>query len=99
MYDQYFGASPAYTDQSIRRRFRRSKRLLQRVRDTVTASDSYFRQLPDAISKLGISSLLNVTAALRVLENGPSADSLNDNMMMGESPITTYDLAFHKWYH
>ena len=57
------------------------------MHDTVTANDSYFQQRPDATGKLGISSLLKVTAALLVLTYGSSADSLDGNMEMGESTI------------
>ena len=62
-------------------------RLFQRVHDTVPEEDSYYQQRPDATGKLEISSLLKVTASLRVLAYVSSADSLDEHLEMGESTI------------
>ena len=69
MYDQYFGVSPTYNDTPLVDVSGCQSACSQRVQDTVTANDFYFQQQPDTTGKFGISSLLKVTAALRVLSN------------------------------
>jgi hypothetical protein len=64
-----------------------TKRLFCRILEAVTAHDEYFSQRPDAAHKLGCSPLQKVTAALRMLAYGCSADSLDEDVRMGESTI------------
>ncbi|XP_020272136.1 uncharacterized protein LOC109847311 [Asparagus officinalis] len=47
--------------------------------------DSYFVQKRDAAGKIGLSSLQKVTAAMRMLAYGVSADSVDDYVRIGES--------------
>ena len=49
------------------------------------AVNPFFQQRPDATGKLGILSLLKVTAALCMMAYGSSADSMDENLEMGES--------------
>eukprot|EP00918_Siedleckia_nematoides_P020122 GHVU01042897.1.p1 GENE.GHVU01042897.1~~GHVU01042897.1.p1 ORF type:complete len:259 (-),score=20.79 GHVU01042897.1:434-1210(-) len=64
-----------------------SKRLFQRVYDGVLSVDDHFTQKPDCTKKMGISALLKVTAALRMLAYGASADQLDENLEMAPSTV------------
>jgi len=84
---QYFNPTPTYNDQQFRRRFCMSKRLFLCIHDDVLRFDNYFQQRANCTGKLGILSLLKVTAALRMMAYGCSADSLDENLEIGESTV------------
>lgn len=64
-----------------------SKELFIKIHDAVVSHDYYFVEKPDATGKLGIPGLLKVTAALRVLANASSADSVDENLEMSRPSI------------
>ena len=63
------------------------RELFERIRIAVTKHDVYFKQKVDRAGKLGASSHLKVTAALRMLAYATSADQLDDYIRLGESTI------------
>lgn len=85
--EDYFCESPTYDDKTFRRRFRLSKQLFHRVSDGVQAVDTYFVQRPDATGRMGAAMIQKVTAALRMLAYGSSADQLDEWIRLGESTI------------
>ena len=87
LFEQYFSKDPIYPESLFRRRFRMSRRLFLRIHDAVVAHDTYFEQRPDCTGKIGISSRLKITAALRILAYGCSADSLDENLEMSETTV------------
>ena len=84
---QYWSDYPIYNARDFRRRHRMNKRLFKKVLDGVLSMDDYFHQKADATGKMGISGLIKVTAALRMLAYGTSADSLDENLELGESTV------------
>eukprot|EP00918_Siedleckia_nematoides_P002428 GHVU01005576.1.p1 GENE.GHVU01005576.1~~GHVU01005576.1.p1 ORF type:complete len:440 (+),score=48.73 GHVU01005576.1:219-1538(+) len=91
--EQYFVPRPVYNEFDFRRRFRCSKRLFERVLEAVAGHDSYFEQRRNCAGKLGISTLLKVTAAFRMLAYGAAADALDENLEMSETTI--FDTLMH----
>jgi hypothetical protein len=81
----YFADVPVYTDFQFRRRFRMSRPLFERVLEGVLASDDYFRQRPDAVGRVGLSPYQKVTAVLRMMCYGISADTTDEYLRLGES--------------
>ena len=61
--------------------------LFLRILEKISTADDYFEQRPDATGLLGLSTLQKVTAGLRLMAYGSSADSLDENLRMGESTI------------
>lgn len=88
IFDDYLADDAVYTDKLFRRRFRMKKRLLQKIlNDIENSGNEFFTQKPDACGKPGASPLQKVTAALRMLAKGVSADSLDDYVRLGESTV------------
>lgn len=84
---QYFAPDAVYNDRDFRNRFRISKSLYSVVHRGVVETDEYFVQKPNAAGKVGISSLLKVTAAIRVLAYASAADSIDENLEMSDSTV------------
>ncbi|OEL22332.1 hypothetical protein BAE44_0016652 [Dichanthelium oligosanthes] len=87
IFSDYFAPNPVFNDDHFRRRFRMTKRLFCRILEAVTVHDYYFTQQYNAANQLGCSPLQKVTASLRMLAYGCSADSLDEDVRMGESSI------------
>ncbi|XP_020262989.1 uncharacterized protein LOC109838970 [Asparagus officinalis] len=85
LFHDYFSESPVYLAKLFRRRFRMHRPLFLCILSTVETHDSYFVQKRDAAGKIGLSSLQKVTAAMRMLAYGVSADSVDDYVRIGES--------------
>ena len=64
-----------------------SRPLFLRILEKISAADDYSEQRRDATGLLGLSSLQKITAGLRLMAYGSSADSLDENLRMGESTI------------
>ncbi|KAE8905145.1 hypothetical protein PF005_g11954 [Phytophthora fragariae] len=82
--EQYFGPDPVYNERDFLNRFRMRQSLFQRVLEGVVETDSYFELRADATGKMGISSLLKVTAALRQLAYASAADSIDENLELSD---------------
>ena len=87
LYNDYFSENPVYSDAQFRRRFRMGRNLFLKIHDKISAADDFFQQKPDAAGLLGLPSLQKATAAIRMMAYGSSADSLDENLRMGESTI------------
>jgi hypothetical protein len=87
LFKDYFSENPTYNEGDFRRRFRMQKSLFLRIHDGILHAEPYFVQRPDACGVLGLSSFQKMTAALRMLAYGTSADLLDDALRMGESTI------------
>ena len=85
IYLDYFSHNPVYNDRLFRRRFRMRREVFLRVMDGVQKFDSYFEQKVDAVGKLGLSPIQKVTAAIRQLAYGISADACDEYIRIGES--------------
>ncbi|XP_038726409.1 uncharacterized protein LOC120017301 [Tripterygium wilfordii] len=81
----YFSANPTYNEKIFRRRYRMSRDLFNRIHEGIVSYDNYFVQSRDAANKVGLSSLQKVTAALRMMAYGVSADMIDENLRIDES--------------
>ena len=81
----YFAENPTYSDEMFRRRFRMRQSLFLRIMAEVIKFDEYFIQKRNAAGQLGFSPHQKITAALRMLAYGASADSLDEYIHMGIS--------------
>ncbi|XP_038713417.1 putative nuclease HARBI1 [Tripterygium wilfordii] len=81
----YFSANPTYNEKIFRRRYRMSRDLFNRIHEGVVSYDNYFIQSRDTVNKVGLSSLQKVTAALRMMAYGVSADMIDENLQIAES--------------
>ena len=82
---QYFGTSPIYNSQAFARRFRVTRQVFDRIFRTVVAHDNYFKQKKDCTGKTGLSALLKVTAAFRLMAYGVAADAVDELLGMSET--------------
>lgn len=85
LFRDYFAEHPTYPPYLFRRRFRMRRPLFLRIQRAVEAYDSYFVQKMNAAGHLGLSSLQKITASMRMLAYGVSADSVDDYVRIGES--------------
>ena len=81
----YFLEHSTYTAEQFRRRFRMSKSVYFRVYEALRAYDKYFTLRKNAVGRLGLSGHQKITAALRMLAYGISADSLDESFRLAES--------------
>ncbi|KAM1666470.1 hypothetical protein ACFX14_045737 [Malus domestica] len=85
--DDYFVHNSAFPDTYFRRRFRMERHLFNRIMIDVCNHDSYFVQKNDACGVMGLLPELKITAALRMLAYGASADQVDEITRMGKSTI------------
>jgi hypothetical protein len=82
-----FSANPTYSEEKFLRRFRMRKIVFERIVQEVQQQDAYFVQRSDAVGRKGAHPIQKVTAALRLLAYGASADQLNEWIRLSESTI------------
>ncbi|XP_020242910.1 uncharacterized protein LOC109821128 [Asparagus officinalis] len=85
LFPDYFADTPTYPLHYFRRRFRMSRSLFLRIHDAVVEHDKYFVQKRNGAGQLGLSSLQKITAAMRMLAYGASADAVDDYVRIGKS--------------
>lgn len=90
---QYFDDDCLYVDDAFRRRFRISRPIFERIFEEVKQHDTFFQERRDCTGRMGISALLKVTAALRILAYGLPPDAMDDYLSMSET--TARDSLFH----
>ena len=85
--DYFSGANSTYPEAKFRRRFRMGPALFQRIVQKLQDEDDYFKHRPDALGKMGATTLQKVTAAVRLLAYGGCADQLDEWIRLSESTI------------
>nr|XP_017228190.1 PREDICTED: putative nuclease HARBI1 [Daucus carota subsp. sativus] len=85
IYRDYFSDNPTYPDHIFRRRFRMRKSLFLRIQTAIESHDSYFVQKFNAVGVPGLSSLQKITAAMRIIAYGISADGVDDYIRIAKS--------------
>ena len=90
LFHDYFADEPVYDDQLFRCRYRMRRPLFLRLVDGVSHFDLWFLQVPDATSRLGLSTLQKCDAAIRMLAYGVPADACDENVRLGERTVTPY---------
>ena len=83
LHNNYFSEEPIYPENLFRQRFRMRKELFLKIVDAVTQANQYFVQKRDAAGRLGFLPIQKVTAALRLLAYGYSADSIDEYLRIG----------------
>jgi hypothetical protein len=84
----YFDENPTYDDKHFCRRFRMRRVLFNRIKEELLRNHAAkFKQSSDALGKPGFSTEQMMTAALRCLAYGSSADSLDEYLRMAESTV------------
>ncbi|XP_040994339.1 uncharacterized protein LOC121240881 [Juglans microcarpa x Juglans regia] len=85
LWNDYFAEIPIYLPYLFRRSFQMSRDLFLCIHDTVVSHNDYFVQRRDASWRLGLSSLQKMTAAIRMLAYGVTADLIDEYIRIGES--------------
>ena len=85
IYNDYFSNSPVYTDAMFERRFRMRRDAFLEVMNVVLSHDPYFEERANYARKVGLSTLQNCTAAIRMLGYGFAADSVDEYCRIAES--------------
>ena len=83
--NDYFVENPIYDETLFRRRFRLSRPLFLRILHTLQQHNDYFVQRRNVANTVGLSGEQKMTAALRMLAYGMSADSIDEYVRIGES--------------
>jgi hypothetical protein len=78
LFNDYFSENPTYPDFMFCQRFRMRISLFRQIVQDLQDHDKYFIQKRDAAGKLGFSSIQKVTAAMRMMAYGCSADSIDE---------------------
>ena len=73
----YFCSTPKYGHRHFERRFRLLRSVFDRIERSITGR-SIFVERDDAVKKKGIHHRLRITAALRMIAYGVSADALDE---------------------
>uniref|UniRef100_A0A2N9F9Q5 DDE Tnp4 domain-containing protein n=1 Tax=Fagus sylvatica TaxID=28930 RepID=A0A2N9F9Q5_FAGSY len=89
IFRDYFAEPPLYPPNMFRRRFQMSRSLFLRIKSTLEATEPYFVQRRNAAGRLGLSSFQKMTAAIRMLAYGTTADLCDEYSIYGHQPIMT----------
>ncbi|KAG5554014.1 hypothetical protein RHGRI_011773 [Rhododendron griersonianum] len=81
----YFNDPPVFPPKIFRRRFRMNRSLFLRIVSEVEAHEPYFVQKRNSARVLGLSSLVKITATIRLLAYGIAADAIDEYLRIGES--------------
>jgi hypothetical protein len=85
IFRDYFAEPPLYPPNIFRRRFRMSRSLFLRIKSMLEATEPYFVQRRNAAGRLGLSSFQKMTAAIRMLAYGTTADLCDEYVSIGET--------------
>ena len=83
--NDYFVENPVYDETLFHKRFRLSRPLFMRILHTLQQHNNYFVQRRNAANTVGLSGEQKMTAALRMLAYGMSADSIDEYVRIGET--------------
>lgn len=94
IHQQYFAENPTNDDQKFKRCYHVSWAIFARVYEPVIGYNSYFVQKRDAIGKLGIASVLILTADYRILACGIFFHVVIDSLGISRTTAETCMLRF-----
>ena len=80
----YFAEPPLYPLNIFRRRFRMSCSLFLCIKSMLEATEPYFVQRRNTAGRLGLSSFQKMTAAIRMLTYGTTANLCDEYVSIGE---------------
>lgn len=78
------GFSPTFNDAEFKTRFRMPKEVFNRVKETITAHDSFFRERKNCTVKPSSSTYQKLVAALSQISHGFAAAFLRNELCMSE---------------
>ncbi|XP_059650340.1 uncharacterized protein LOC132296119 [Cornus florida] len=81
----YFSENCKYPPEYFHRQFRMRRELFLRILNDVKAYDDYFIQKRDAIDRLGLSFIQNMTTAICILVYGCATDHCDEYIKIGKS--------------
>jgi Plant transposon protein len=82
LFRDYFSDNPVYCDVDFKRRFRMSRRLCSQIISDLCRFDDFFLTKIDAAGRVGATPHQKVTAALRCLAYGVTADAFDAELRM-----------------
>jgi hypothetical protein len=85
IFRDYFAEPPIYPPNMFRRRFRMSRSLFLRIKSMLEATKPYFVQRRNTAGRLELSFFQKMTAAIRMLAYGTSADLCDEYVSIGET--------------
>ncbi|KAL6282943.1 hypothetical protein ACE6H2_013872 [Prunus campanulata] len=85
--EDYFIPNSLYPASKFRERYRMQPHLFQKIMHDICNYDTYFTQKHDAVGVLGLIPEQKLTAALRMLAYGASAEQVDEIARMGKSTI------------
>ena len=87
LFHDYFTETAVYPPNVFRRRFPMSRSLFLRIHSRVEATEPYFVQKRNAANILRLSSLQKMSAAIRILAYGVSADFMDEYLRIGVTTV------------
>ncbi|GJY54208.1 ALP1-like protein [Tanacetum coccineum] len=87
----YFSEHPQYDESTFRDHFRMSRRLFTKIVREVTYAFPFIQQTNDCTRKVGISSLMKCTSAIRQMAYGGVPDALDEYLQMDATTARTND--------
>ncbi|XP_059639453.1 uncharacterized protein LOC132281803 [Cornus florida] len=85
LFQDYFAENPIFSPKMFRRRFQMRRELFIRILNGVTTYDEWFIQKPDALGCMGFTPMQKMTAAIRILAYGISADLCDEYIKISET--------------
>ncbi|CAL2246030.1 unnamed protein product [Prunus armeniaca] len=85
--EDYFISNPLYPASKFRERYRMQPHLFQKIMHDICNYDTYFIQKHDIVGALGLIPEQKLTAALRMLAYGASAEQVDEIARMGKSTV------------
>ncbi|CAL2265629.1 unnamed protein product [Prunus armeniaca] len=83
--EDYFISTSLYSNVDFRRRYRMQPHLFNKVMHNICNYDAYFVQKCDVVRVLGLLPEQKLTAVIRMLAYGSSADQIDEIARMGKS--------------
>ena len=85
LFHDYFAETPVYPPNVFRRKFQMSHSLFLCIHSRVEATEPYFVQKRNAANTLRLSSLQKMTATIKMLAYGVSANFMDEYLRIGET--------------
>ena len=85
LYQDYFLETPTFEPIKFQQRHRMRKELFVHIMDFIAKFDPWFVQKPDALGRMGLSTLQKCIVAIRMVAYKLPADACDDYCRLGES--------------